>query len=55
MSSRDTKEGFDKSLAETASQDDAERTAAIKRLIARMTRGADLGGIRVSREEMHER
>jgi len=55
VSSRETNEGFDKSLAEVASQDSAERTAAIERMIARMTRGVDLGGIRASRDEMHER
>ena len=42
-------------LCPVAGQDDAERAAAIKRMIARMTRGVDLGGIRVSRDEMHER
>ena len=42
-------------LCPVVSQDDAERTAAIKRMIARMTRGVDLGGIRVNRDETHER
>ena len=33
----------------------AEREAAIERLMIRLRRGAHLGGIRVTRDEMHER
>jgi len=32
-----------------------EREAAIKRMIARMKKGMHLGGIKLSRDEMHER
>ena len=42
-------------LCPVTGQDAAERAVAIKRMIARMTRGVDLGDIRVSRDEMHER
>ena len=31
------------------------RTAAVKRMMARMRRGVHLGGVKVAREEMHER
>lgn len=32
-----------------------ERAAAVERMIERMTKGVHLGGLRVRRDEMHER
>jgi hypothetical protein len=33
----------------------AARAAAIRRMMARLRKGADLGGIRVSRDEIYDR
>ena len=33
----------------------SKRAAAVKRMMARMRRGVHLGGVKVTREEMHER
>jgi prevent-host-death family protein len=34
---------------------ESARDAAIKRMMKRLKRGVDLGGLRASRDEMHER
>jgi prevent-host-death family protein len=39
----------------SAAKDDKRREAAIKRMIAHLERGVNLGGIRATRDEMHER
>lgn len=41
--------------AGAARRSNAEREAAIKRMLARMKKGVSLGGRRFTRDEMHER
>lgn len=39
----------------STTKDDKRREAAIKRMIAHLERGVNLGGIKATRDEMHER